>query len=347
MTSVERMMDMGILAKDLARQLNISPATVSMVLNNKPGISEETRDLVLAAARENGYQFKKRSEVEVVQRTIHFIIYKKHGDVVADTPFFSQLIEGITQKCRQENCMLQISYFYEQEDIQQQLADIRTANNSGILLLGTEMDLESFRYFAGFKAPIVLLDCYHDELNVDSVLINNMQGAYLATNFLAEKGHKTIGYLQSKVRINNFQERADGYYKALRAHKIPTDHPHVIKLSPSTDAGYHDMLNWLDKNPPIADAYFADNDILGAIAIRAFQERGYRIPQDISIIGFDDMPVFQFLEPSLSTMRVQKKELGALAVARLMEKMRGGGGEITKIALSTHLVERESTNCNK
>lgn len=332
---------MAVFAKDLAGLLGISAATVSMVLNNKPGISEETRALVLSAAREHGYQFKKKAEN--VQSTVHFIIYKKHGDVVADTPFFSQVIEGITQQCRQENCLLQISYFYESDNIEQQLSEISATAHAGILLLGTEMDLEGYQHFKNLTVPMVVLDCYHDEMDADCVLINNIQGAYLATSFLIESGHRHIGYLQSQVRINNFAERADGYYKALRTHDLPTDHPFVVKLSPSSEKGYADMLRWLDTKPAVAEAYFADNDIIGAVAIRAFQDRGYRIPADISIIGFDNMPVFQFLEPSLSTMNVQKKELGALAVARLSEKMRNKNEEVIKIALSTQLIERGST----
>lgn len=332
---------MVISAKELAQKLELSAATVSMVLNNKPGISDETRDLVMKAAQEFGYHFKKRADN--TQRTIHFIIYKNQYNIVADTPFFSQVIEGITQKCRQENCLLQISYFYEQENIENQLAEIRSSNDSGILLLGTEMNMDSFKHFESFKVPIVLLDCYNDEMNVDSVLINNIQGAFLATSFLADSGHKHIGYLSSSVRISNFAERADGYYKALRSHGISTDHPFVVKVSPTPEQGYADILSWLDTKPQVADAYFADNDIIGAAAVRAFQERGYRIPSDISIIGFDDMPVFQFLEPALTTMQVHKKELGSLAVSRLIDKMRDKNGDIIKIAMSTSLVERGST----
>lgn len=331
---------MSILAKDLAKQLNLSAATVSMVLNNKPGISKETRALVLEAAQKQGYRFKKKT---AATETIQFVIYKKHGTIVGDTPFFSQMIEGITQKCQAENYSLQITYFYEQGDVAQQLESIHTSNCAGIILLGTEMQLEDFKYFDDFMVPVVLLDCYQDELNIDCVLINNVQGAFLATNYLIECGHKKIGYLQSSIRINNFVERADGYYKALRLKGMDIQHPYVVKIAPSVDAGYREIAEWLQTKPDLADAYFADNDIVGAVAVRAFQEVGYRVPENISVIGFDDMQVFQFLEPSLSTMRVPKMALGALAVSRLIEKIQGKSDEIVKIALSTQLIERDST----
>ena len=104
---------MEISAKELAQLINVSPATVSMVFNNKPGISEATRDLVLTTAAKYGYTPKSAPPASASSRVIQLINYKKHGKIAADTPFFSQLTEGITQECRRQNCVLHISYFYE------------------------------------------------------------------------------------------------------------------------------------------------------------------------------------------------------------------------------------------
>lgn len=327
-------------AKELAKELNFSAATVSMVLNNKPGISEATRRVVLDAAKKYGLSGRQNDKQE--PDTIHFIIYKKYGDIVTDTPFFAQLTEGITGQCRQNNCLLQISYFYENEDVEEQMASIASVNSSGLLLLGTEMDPKGFSHFKDLAIPIVLLDCYSDELNVDSVLINNSQGAFLAASHLIEQGHKSIGYLKSKSRIANFSERSDGYYKALRRHGLATEHPYVIELSPTAQQGYLDMKAALEKQPPLPSACFADNDIIAAAALRALTENGLRIPEDISVIGFDDMPICQFTEPRLSTMDVPKKKLGALAVSRLVEKLRNQDTSVVKISLSASLVRRDS-----
>lgn len=106
------------------------------------------------------------------------------------------------------------------------------------------------------------MDCYYDELDYDCVLINNIQGAFNATNYLIQCGHKNVGYFHSSLDISNFSERADGYYKALRANGISTSHPYVHLVSPTSDEGYRDMLRLLESKAPIADAYFADNDII-------------------------------------------------------------------------------------
>ena len=159
---------MSISAKELAQKLNISAATVSMVLNRKPGISEKTRNLVLDAAREYGYDFSKKWDTAEEKGSILYVIYKKHGTVVADTPFFSQLTEGIEQACKGKGFELQITYFYENKDIGAQIQELSEKNCQGILLLGTEMDVEYFQPFTRLKVPMVVLDTYFEELDCDS-----------------------------------------------------------------------------------------------------------------------------------------------------------------------------------
>lgn len=333
---------MSISAKELAKNLNISAATVSMVLNNKPGISEKTRNMVIEAAKEYGYDFSKKGEPVGEKGSVQYVIYKKHGTVVGDTPFFSQVTEGIEQACKAEGYELLITYFHENQDIHEQIQALSEKNCQGILLLGTEMDMEYFPPFSRLKVPMVVLDTYFEELNCDSVLINNVQGAYRATNYLLEKGMTDVGYLRSSYPIGNFDERADGYYKALRHHGLPTGHPYVHRLTPSMEGAYLDMIHALRENPPIAQAYFADNDLIAAGAIRAFKEHGYKIPEDISIIGFDDMPICDFLDPPLTTMEVPKKRLGELAVKQLVQKILYEPKVTVKIEVSVKLHERKS-----
>ena len=218
---------MNISAKELAKLINVSPATVSMVFNNKPGISDATRELVLKTAAEYGYAPKKNEASGASSRIIQLVNYKKHGKVAADTPFFSQLTEGISTECTRQGCALHISYFYETMDIDSQLDALRAVDCEGILLLATEMAPSDFRKFRDFSVPIVVVDCYYDELDYDCVLINNIQGAFNATNYLIQCGHKNVGYFHSNLDISNFSERADGYYKALRANGISLSLIHI------------------------------------------------------------------------------------------------------------------------
>lgn len=333
---------MNISAKELAKKINVSPATVSMVFNNKPGISNATRELVLKAAAQYGYDARKNSEVSVPASVIQLVTYKKHGQVVANTPFFSELTEGITQECLRQNCALHVSYVHEKYDMREQIDALKDVHCVGLLLLATEMSPEDFDWFKNFKVPIVVLDAYYDNLDFDCVLINNIQGSFIATNYLIQCGHQKVGYLHSKVAISNFDERADGYYKALRANNMPTSHPFVHRISPTSQEGYLDMVKILEGKPELADAYFADNDIIAAAAMKAFREFGYRMPEDISIIGFDDMPLCDMMVPALSTMNVRKKELGATAVRRLLDRISDNSRDNLKMSMATTLICRDS-----
>ena len=310
---------MSISAKELAQKLHISQSTVSMVLNNKPGISEKTRSLVLEAAATYGYNFSRHLEQPPQNGQIQFVIYKKHGMIVEDTPFW--LTEGVEAACKKAGYELLITYFHEEEDIDTQIQLLTSKNCSGILLLGTELDFQSLQPFLKLKIPMVLLDTYFEGISCDCILINNVEGAYLATSYLINLGFSTVGYLSSSYSIGNFEERADGYYKALRHHHISNKHPYVHRLSPSLDGAYQDMKEILKNQIKPASAYFADNDLIAIGAIRAFKEYGYHIPKDISVIGFDGTSIGQVLDPPLTSMEVPRSRLGELAIKRLVQKI--------------------------
>lgn len=337
---------MSITAKELAKDLQLSEAAVSMALNNKPGVSTATRKRVWQRAQELGYDFTKLTEQRPILSTggtVAFLIYRKSGAVVADTPFFAQLSEGIDQACRELGHALRVSYLYESDGAPQQLRRILAEGCSGIILLGTEMGLENVKLFTSLPVPMVLLDCYFSELSCDSVLINNIQGAYLATTHLISKFRTQPGYLHSSYSIQNFEERADGFYKAIRAGGMSPSRSLVHRLAPSMEGAYSDMREQLQQGEKLARCYFADNDLIAAGAIKALKEAGYRIPEDVAVIGFDDLPVCEFMEPSLSTVQVAKQYMGQCAVRRLHELMQGKSPACLKLALQTKLVLREST----
>lgn len=326
-------------AKELAESLKISPSTVSMVLNNRPGISEKTRQMVLSEAEKLGFQISNRKAPAGTPSHIHFIIYKKQGDIVGDTPFFSQLIEGIESQTKKNGYSLQVTYFYENQDPVEQLKSIKTSGCAGVLLLATEMNSGNVDLFASLKLPLVVVDAYFERRHHDTVVINNVQGACDATRYLVHHGHKKIGYLRSKTRIKNFLEREDGFFKGLGNKACDF----VFDVQPTTEGAYNDMKTILSHCTDMPTAFFADNDIIATSCMRAFKEKGYQLPDDISFIGFDDItPLCEVIEPSLTTMRVPKQRLGMLAVDRLISDIKGETEEVIKIEVSTELVERRS-----
>ena len=335
---------MAITAKELAKQLGLSEAAVSLALNHKPGVSTATRKRVLAAAEERGYDFSRLKPVESagISGNLCFVIYKKHGAVVTDTPFFTQLSEGIDAACKELPYYLNIQYLHEDDDVAALISGWKRGGCRGLLLLGTEMQLPDLLPFLKSDLPLVLLDNYFEEADVDSVLINNIKGAYTAADYLIRKRQAQPGYLHSSYSINNFEERADGFYKAIRKNGMSTSRSIVHRLTPSVEGAYADMRELLSRNEPLANCYFADNDLIAAGAVRALKEAGYRIPQDIAVVGFDNMPICAYIEPSLTTVHVPKQYMGRMAVHRLHELICQPDNQPIKIEISTTLQKRKS-----
>jgi LacI family transcriptional regulator len=333
---------MGITAKELAAMLNLSEAAVSMALRNKPGVSTGTRKMVLEAADRHGYDFTKTIKTQKPSKHITFVLYKRQGAVVGDTPFFSALSEGIESACAGADYKLHVSYIHKDDDVQKKIDEIIYSDSAGIVLLGTEMQLEDFRPFANLRTPLVLLDVYFDSIEYDCVLINNIQGAYIATNYLISRIKKQPGYLRSSYPIGNFSERADGFYKAVRHNGMSVSKSIVHRLTPSVEGALADMLQLLEQGEELACGYFADNDMIAIGAMKAFQKHGIRIPEDIALIGFDDLPMAVYLEPSLTTINVPKEYIGEMAVKRLIEIMGAKNHLPVKIEVSTKLKKRRS-----
>ena len=333
---------MSITAKELAKKLGLSEAAVSMALNNKSGVSTATRQTVLKAAEQYGYDFTRLAGKRGVSGNVFFVYYRKHGAIVNDNPFFSEISESIQQKCKERNLRLNIRYLYEDDDIPRQIEEILYAGCAGIILLGTEMREEDFAPFAPLKTPIVLLDTYLKGTRRDCVLINNMQGAFLAADYLIRHVKQQPGYLRSAYAINNFEERADGFYQAIRRHGYSTAKSIVHRLTPSIDGAFADMAEMLDRGEPLAPCYFADNDLIALGAIRAFQAHGLSVPEDVSVIGFDNITLCNYCTPGLTTVNVPKAYLGAMSVQRLFQLMQDDHFVPIKLEVQTNLAVRQS-----
>lgn len=333
---------MKITAKELAAKLNLSAAAVSIALNGKPGVSTETRKLVLDAAEKYGYDFTRISEKKRTSGTVYFCIYKKHGAVVGDTPFFSEVSEGIAEGCKREEYRLKITYLYEDGELAREIEEIQFSDCVGMILLGTEMTGEDYKHFSHLPFPVILLDTSMEGVSCDCVLMDNVLGAFQAASFLIKHTGKQPGYLHSFYPISNFNEREEGFFKAVHTHGLSASGCVVHRLPPSVDGACTDMLDLLKKGTPTASAYFADNDWIAIGAVKAFKKMGYRIPEDVSIIGFDDVPFCTVIEPSLTTVHVHKHSMGEIAVSRLVKRLTEPNTPPAKIRLGTELVLRRS-----
>ena len=323
--------------KRISELTGFSPATISNALNNKRGVNKDTAERILKVAQEIGYV----SRVKV--NSIKFVIYKRDGLVVADTPFFAALIEGVDQACRDAGYDTVIYTINQgEQEHRLRIQDIIRDNSAGILLLATELTREDMKIFEQACSPLVVMDAWFENMAFDTVLANNEDSVKDAVNFLFDKGHREIGYLSGNVRTRNFIDRGAGYRKAMAEKKVPLNPDYRVRLTPTMDGAYKDMCQYLGAGPKLPSAYIADNDIIALGAMKALKQFGYKIPKDVSIIGFDDLPFSEISSPGLTTIKFFQKEMGRIAVQRLVEKIRTSGVINTKIQISTQFVERES-----
>jgi len=335
---------MGVTIKDLANQLKLSPATISLALNNRPGVNEQTRALVVETAAKLGYEriTQTINRVPKGSGNIQLVVYKKFGRVVADTPFFAALIGGIEAQTRRHGYQLLISQISDHESLDQVIKILNNNPKDGIILLATELTSEDMLPFFETGRPLVALDGSIADNRCDTVLINNYQGAFDATAELIRFGHRRIGYLHSLVPIYNFQQRCAGMVGALAAAGQSLPDKYICTVEPSIDGAYRGVKEWLESNPELPTAFFADNDFIAFGAMKALKERGLTIPGDVSIIGFDDLPYCEIIDPPLTTIKVFKHSLGKLAVDRLLARMRDEVAEVVRIEVATALVTRKS-----
>jgi DNA-binding LacI/PurR family transcriptional regulator len=341
---------LAVKIKDIAQELGLSNATVSMVINNKPGISEETRKRVLQKLVESGYRNDMLRKLPIgAIHEIAFVVCKKHGKVVGDTQFFSSMIEEVEHACRDAGYILSLSYlnFLSGLPVEQQLLRV-DRGAQGLLVLATELEAEDMGRFQALGLPVVAIDSALTGVEIDKVLINNFEGAYKATDYLVSMGHRRIGHLYSVDWIKNFDERRAGYLSALKHRGLEPDEAASIGLRANTEDAYRDMLAHLKDKPPLPTAFFVDNDVIALGAMRALKESGYSIPGDVSVIGFDDIPACTVIEPPLTTMRVECKCIGKMAVERLVHLIKSRDPFRVKQEIDTILIERGSVrrlNC--
>ena len=328
---------MKVSIKDISERTGFSPATVSNALNHKKGVNADTAAEIFRVAKEMGYISESRIG------KIKFVIFKRNGLIIDDTPFFSLLIDGIEKECRASGMEMVLCHLnYEDEDYEEQVNWLIHDNSSAVIMLGTELMEEDVPLYKNASCPFLMLDYWSWDMSFNGVLINNADSARMATEYLLRKGHKKIGYLRGEFRIKAFRSRAVGYATALNKAGISPEKKYMVTLSTTINGAYEDMKAYLETCPQLPTAYFADNDMVALGAIRALQEKGYQVPEDISVVGFDDLPFCEIANPPLTTLRVPKQEMGRVAVKRILEVINGTDKIKTKTQVCTIFVERDS-----
>lgn len=328
---------MKVNIKKISEITGFSAATISNALNHKKGVNAQTSAEIFRVAKEIGYI----NEARITK--IKFVFYKRNGLIIDDTPFFSLLIDGIEKECQESGLEMVLCHLNREDtDYEQQVDRIIHDRSAAVILLGTELMEEDVEDFKSASCLFLLLDYWSCDMAFNGVLINNTDSARMAVDYLIKKGHTEIGYLRGDFRIKAFHSRETGYGIALKKAGLAVKDEYIFNVSTTLNGARQDMLAYLERQPALPTAFFADDDMIALGAMKAFQEKGYRIPEDISIIGFDDLPYSEISSPPLTTIRVPKQEMGVLAVRGILNMMNENSKVKTKTQVCTMFVERES-----
>jgi DNA-binding LacI/PurR family transcriptional regulator len=330
----------NVTIKDVAARAGVSYATVSRVLNNNPTVDEALRSRVLDSVQALGYQ-PNRAARRLRAQSSNVI-----GLIISDiqNPYFISVIRGVEDTAYLHN--MNIVLCNSGEDLARQeiyLGVMQAERVAGLILVpteGSEARLLSKLQHAGI--PVILLDRIIENFQVDTIKVDNLQGATDAVKHLLSLGYRRIAIISGSLQLTTGRERYEGYCHALAEAGLAVD-DRLIKIGDfQTESGYRLMHELLD-SAPRPEAVFVTNNLMTLGALRALRERGIRVPQDMPLVGFDDMPWSGELYSPLTAVSQPTYELGSEAVHLLLRRLAQPSAPFRSISLQTQLIVRESS----
>ena len=333
----------------LAARLNVSPASVSIVRQGRPGVSDATRRRIQSALKANGYSYLPYTPEQSAPtgkpdgspQYIRLLKYYRSALLTdKNEGFVDAIIDAIDAVARTRN-YTQVFSSLSSDEFDQRLPELAADSCIGLLVIATEMECEEIEKLRILRVPIVVLDCDHPALPFSSVTMNNRDLAYAAVAQLRTLGE--VGYLCSSIRTGNFKARGNGYREALHDFGLPEREELCFSVTPGLNAACEDMNRLLDAGRKLPPALFADNDVIAIGAMRAMQAHGYQLPQDVNIIGVDNTMLSQICIPALSSIQISCAALGEQAIQLLLDQIADPSGEQLHIHIGSRFIAREST----
>jgi DNA-binding LacI/PurR family transcriptional regulator len=325
--------------KDVAKRAGVGIATVSRALHGNPQVSPETAARVQAAVEELGYRPNTNAQSLATGRS------RMLGLVVSDitNPFFPELIQGFEDVALHHGYDVLVgSTNYDPARTAVCVRRMIERKVDGVAVMTSEVDPSLTDTFARRKVPLVFLDVGHVGRGVSNIRVDYRQGIVEAVDHLRSLGHHHIGFLSGPLRLKSACERRDAFLLLLGARSDgPAGNLLVEEGDHKVDGGMAAMLRLLARAPHLT-AVLASNDLTAIGALRAIRQFGRKVPEDISVVGFDDIQMAEFTEPPLTTVRLLRSQVAALACDALMQAI-GTAGASSEFRLGTSLIVRAST----
>ena len=352
-------MEHSVTIKDLAQAAGVSIATVSRVLNQQGNTNEQLRQRVLQAASELGY-FKTakaarvastRAEKRNTLKEVGFILTYNSAKKGPLDSFWAHILQGAEKEARESDVHITYHGIVGGQPPYELVMQLHEMQLDGILLVGPT-DSEIVQAIQSAAIPFVLVDNYQriPGQQIDAVLSDNFEGSKEITRYLISQGHRRIAFLGGYTAqppappnyIYTFEARQEGYLAALHHAGIPLNDALIVHCNVSSPEQVASACtSLLTEQEPIS-ALVCVNDPAAAWALRALREQGYNVPNDISVVGFDDTEIAVHLTPSLTTMHVHREEMGVQAVQALLKRITHPQEIGTTTILNVELVIRDS-----
>jgi LacI family transcriptional regulator len=344
--------------RTIADHVDLSPTTVSLALRGDESIPLETRQRILDVAGELHYEYvpRPRKSKQKRLRRLAFVIHDYGDHPITANPFYGHVLAGVEQTCREQHAGLNFVVLQHEYLQTSALPPVLTHDLDGILLASPYPPELIHRIYRESGCPVVLLDNIFPRSPYDSVMADDFGGAYQATQHLLELGHRHIvlftGTIQHPTIIPSFQRRYWGYCAACSEAGIeplpPVEFPSRLNRELLALTDHHQgVQQWLtgllDTYSPRPTAFFGVCDVFALAILRALQDAGWRVPEEYSVIGFDDYDISRIGSPALTTIHSYKRAMAWTAVERLLARIEGDTSPARYIALTTELVVREST----
>ncbi|MFD2571311.1 LacI family DNA-binding transcriptional regulator [Spirosoma soli] len=336
-------MEKEITIYDIAKRLNYSPATVSRALNDHPAIRIDTKDLITETARQMGYRSNMFASNLRRQRTntIGVIVPRLNSN------FMSTVLAGMEKVANEASYNLIISQSLE--SVKKEVASARTMFNSRVdgLLVSVAYDTEKIDHFETFinkGIPLLFFDRVIDHDQCTSIVIDNTKAGYDATAHLIEQGCERIVHVTGSLQRNVYADRLKGYRLALMEHGLSYKEALVMVTDLSQEAG-QDAARRIQAMPERPDGLFVTNDFCAVSCMQVLKQAGLVVPTDIAVVGFNNDPVSQVVEPNLTTINYPGEKMGEIAAQSLINHLNGSMNiEVTnRIVLHSGLVVRKSS----
>lgn len=327
--------------EDVAKLAGVHRSTVSRVINNSPNVSPEVRKRVLKVIQTTGYQPNAVARSLASQRSnvIGLVLPRSVSSFFTD-PFFPHLTQGIAFGCNNNNLTLSLFLAGTREDEEKILPRIsRRGLLDGILIQSGRPDETMINHLTKANIPSAILGRPFEPDGLSYIDVDNVSGAMKATQHLIDLGYQRIATITGNHDSTVTTDRLEGFKKAIDAANTEIEDTLIAEGDFSESSGYLAMKTLLPSKP---DAVFAASDIMAAGAMRAIQESGLRVPEDVAIVGFDDVPIARQMEIRLTTIKQPITRFGIKAVELLIDLIENGPKPARRIILDTELVIRDS-----